>query len=325
MAANSSIEWTQRTWNPVVGCTKVSPGCAHCYAETMANRLKGMAIADKATGRDPGRKRHYIKVIDSKGRWNGKLAVVPEALDDPYGWKKPTTVFVNSMSDLFHESLPFRKISAIFTVMAQNQQHTFQILTKRADRLLEFYEWNYGGMTRRDSEEDWLANWSNVWFGVSVERQKEADERIPLLLQVPAAVRFLSCEPLLGPIRIDHLSLWNESGFSTPREVYPLIGTMAIPDMDMNCGAINWVIVGGESGPAARTCDLNWIRSIVEQCKAAEVPCFVKQLGGNLSDEDLSECARASCRSMHDSKGGDPSEWPADLRVREMPKLPVHV
>jgi protein gp37 len=354
----SSIEWTEQTWNPVVGCTKVSPGCAHCYAETMAKRIKAMALADLAAGRDPGRKRHYIDVIDDKGRWNGKLAEVPEALADPMRWKKSRRVFVNSMSDLFHESLSDDFITAVFGVMSACPQHTFQVLTKRAERMRQWTRSKaerggigryirsdegrnsvrhyfdavakmetVNGRSERRLDDPWMqvmngaaCNFGsgpllNVWLGVSVENQATADERIPQLLKTPAAVRFLSCEPLLGPI-----------DFSK------------VPE---NQGRIDWVIVGGESGGGARPFDVEWVRSIVHQCKAASVACFVKQLGAvavdrndagfegdepgawpmdtNTVDLEQGWQGQSVRVVLRDKKGGDWNEWPNDLRVREFP------
>jgi len=139
MATTSAIEWTDATWNPVVGCVKVSPGCAHCYAETLGKRLRAMALADLAAGRNPGRKRHYIDAVDEMGRWSGKLITVPEALPDPLGWRQPKMVFVNSMSALFHKSVPFEFVDKVFAVMALSYWHTFQVLTKRPDRMAKYF------------------------------------------------------------------------------------------------------------------------------------------------------------------------------------------
>ncbi len=214
MAQNSSIEWTQATWNPVTGCTKVSPGCKHCYAERLAHRLQAM-----------GNPRYT----------NGFAVTLHEDLVTlPLRWRQPRTVFVNSMSDISHESVPLTFIRAVFETMQAAHWHTFQILTKRAERMAELAP-----------ELVWP---DNVWMGVSVERQDYAS-RIDLLRRVPARVRFLSCEPLLGPLALD------------------LTG-------------IQWVIVGGESGPGARKMELEWVRQLRDQCEVARVPFFLKQLGG---------------------------------------------
>lgn len=290
MAETSKIEWTDTTWNPCVGCTKVSPGCAHCYAETMAKRLRAMAEADIAAGKDPGRKRHYLKVVDDRGRWNGHVEPVPEALADPLGWKKPRRVFVNSMSDLFHEDVPDDFIDRVFAVMALAPRHTFQVLTRRPERMASYLK-TTGLHNRIELTADALRPGKghpsfggkhllpdlplpNVWLGVSVERQQEADERIPHLLRCPAAVRFLSCEPLLGALDLRH-------GESHPR--------------------VDWVITGCESGPKRRAYCVEWDRAIQRQCESAGVAFFRKQtiIGGRVSH--------------------DMGEWPADLRVRQMP------
>jgi len=213
MAASSTIEWTEATWNPVTGCTKVSPGCAHCYAETFAERFRGV----------PGHP--YEMGFD--------LQLRPERLNQPLSWKRPRLIFVNSMSDLFHEAIPIEFVGAVFDTMERAHWHTFQILTKRSERLAELAP---------------LLPWpENVWMGVSVENQRWTT-RIDDLRRVPATVRFLSCEPLLGPLNLDL------------------------------CG-IHWVIAGGESGPKARHMKPEWARSIRDQCLCAGVPFFFKQWG----------------------------------------------
>ena len=289
----SKIEWTDETWNPVTGCTKVSAGCKHCYAEQLFPRpYPGRAFTD--------------------------VQLHPERLKRPCHWRKPRRVFVNSMSDLFHEAVPDEFLDRVFAVMALSPQHTFQVLTKRPERMRDYL------LALQDNEdvgtEPWAdaavatvgdpyachvvddADWplSNVWLGVSVEDQEAADARIPLLMETPAAVRFLSCEPLLG--RID-LRL-GPSGA-------PLNRWCGYYCDDRTC--LDWVIVGGESGPQARPCDLAWIRSLINQCRRAGVSCFVKQLGKRPVMGDVQV-------SLRDSKGGDPSEWPEDLRVREWPR-----
>jgi len=214
MGDNSGIEWTDATWNPTVGCTKVSPGCKHCYAEVMHRRLTEMGMAKYA---EP------FKVVQP---WEPHL-------EEPLRWKQPRLIFVNSMSDLFHEDIPFEYLLRVFQVMQRAQHHRFQVLTKRSERLRELAP---------------LLPWSpNVWMGVSVESAKYA-HRVHDLMSVPAAVRFLSVEPLLGPI----------------------------PDLPLD--DIHWVIVGGESGFGARPMSLDWARQIKEQCDRAGVPFFVKQI-----------------------------------------------
>jgi protein gp37 len=215
MGANSSIEWTESTWNPVTGCTKISPGCKFCYAERMAERLQAMGQPNYRNGFE--------------------LTLQPRMLELPLQWKKPQRIFVNSMSDLFHRDVPLPYIQRVFEVMRQASWHQFQILTKRADRLAEL-----------DSVLDWPAN---VWMGVSVESSEHVD-RIDDLRSTRARVKFLSLEPLLGPLP------------------------------DLNLQGIDWVIVGGESGPKARPVEEAWIREIRDQCLQAQVAFFFKQWGG---------------------------------------------
>lgn len=318
----SSIEWTEETWNPVVGCTRVSAGCDHCYAVRQTHRLGAMAEADRAKGKDPGRKGNYVglTVLNKRGErhFNGTVRCVEEALTIPLGWKKPRTVFVNSMGDLFHEAVPFVFIDRVFAVMKATPRHTYQVLTKRPDRMREYFEDR--SSERADSrgtalhefapDEPLEGDWPlpNVWLGTSVEDQRTADDRIPDLLACPSAVRFLSCEPLLGPVDLNAretiCKTWSEGGLT--------LGTY-----------IDWVITGGESGGGSRFCDLAWIRSIVEQCRGEGVPVFVKQLGAKPREKfyirddgaEVHECLR-----LNDAKGGDIDEWPEDLRVREMPR-----
>lgn len=237
MADKSHIEWTDATWNPVTGCTKVSPGCDNCYAETFAERFRGAAD-------------HYFE--------NGfDLQLRPDKLDQPLRWRRPRRIFVNSMSDLFHKDIPEAHIARVFAVMAATPRHTFQILTKRHARMASLLS----SADFRDAVAMALFDvprprpnaftWPlpNVWLGVSVEDQKWADIRIPALQETPAAVRMLSCEPLLGPL--DSL------------------------DLD----GIGWVIVGGESGHGARPMEPRWARGIRDACIAASVPFFFKQWG----------------------------------------------
>jgi len=219
MATASNIEWTEMTWNPVTGCTKVSQGCKHCYAERMAKRLQAMTVP------------RYLDGF--------KVSLHEDLIDLPRKWRRPRIVFVNSMSDLFQETVSIDFIRRIFNTMADCPQHTFQVLTKRSERLLALA--------------DTLTWPPNVWMGVSVENECVL-HRIHDLVQVPAAVRFLSCEPLLGPL-------------------YPL-----------PLKGIHWVIVGGESGPGARPMQPEWATSILDQCRASGVPFFFKQWGGVRKD-----------------------------------------
>lgn len=324
----TKIEWCDETWNPVTGCTKVSAGCKNCYAEGVADRFWG------------DRKFTYVQTHADR-------------LDQPLRWRRPRRVFVNSMSDLFHDAVPSNFIGRVFGVMAMAKQHTFQVLTKRPERMRDLLADGVVGPLKGEAEQysweiackagyglrasSWRLKWPlpNVWLGVSVEDQRAADERIPLLLQTPAAVRFLSCEPLLGPVDLHQIA--NHDG----------LHASALQEQHDDCfyqfdNRIDWVIAGGESGPGARPCDVAWIRSLVQQCKAAAVPCFVKQLGSVVSWNGIQggygngpsnvwprETGSLPAPSMPggfrkwlvSKKGGDPDEWPEDLRVREFPAL----
>ncbi len=220
MSIQSDIEWTDATWNPVRGCTKISPGCKHCYAETFAERFRGV----------PGHP--YERGFD--------LRLVPEKLNEPLMWSQPKMVFVNSMSDLFHDGVPTGYIARVARVMEAASWHTFQVLTKRAERLQRLLR----------GELQFAAHLSNVWWGVSVENREHGLPRIEHLRRIPCAVRFLSVEPLLEDI--GQIDLTN----------------------------IDWVIVGGESGPGARRMESKWVDSIRKQCNQAKVPFFFKQWGG---------------------------------------------
>lgn len=272
----SKIEWTEQTWNPLAGCTEISPGCTNCYAAVMAHRLEAMGQKKYA-----GTTR---KAASGKVTWTGKINLDEAALQDPLKRKKPTTYFVNSMSDLFHEDVPDRFIEDVFCVMAQAHWHTFQVLTKRAERMprwfktLECVGLGYDGNARDRGkimvsgiEYDWPLR--NVWIGVSVENQKYADERIPHLLKTPATVRFLSCEPLLGPVDLAaHMN--SKKGFFANVDSLECCGK-TYPKR----GDIDWVIVGGESGHGARPMFSGWVRLIRDQCVRAGVPFFFKQWG----------------------------------------------
>lgn len=324
----TSIEWTDKTWNPIRGCTRVSAGCVHCYAERQAARFAGpgqpyeglVRISEKADGR-------------REPRWTGAIRFVPEKLAEPLSWRKPARVFVNSMSDLFHEGVSDEQIAAIFGVMAACPQHTFQVLTKRPERMREWFEWircspvSLGGPTVNAGRgakwwareyvdaidvcaRPWVWPLPNVWLGVSVEDQRTADERIPLLLDTPAAVWWVSYEPALGPVDFrEHLS-----GDSVGHETGGPQGWVSGPGLD-------WIVIGGESGPGARPFDLAWARSTIEQARAAGVPVFVKQLGARpmerVDERHAMPPVTHKTVTLRDRKGGDPSEWPEDLRVRE--------
>ncbi|RJP47926.1 MAG: phage Gp37/Gp68 family protein [Anaerolineaceae bacterium] len=291
MSDHSAIEWTDATWNPTVGCSIVSPGCTNCYAMKVADGLQRRFNSKKYAG--------LTKTVNGNAVWTGEVRLDESALLQPLKWRKPKRIFVNSMSDLFHESLSDAAIDKVFGVMALCPQHTFQVLTKRAERMRHYLtSCNRDGI---EYEMDRIApaHWrnrelqdygdmplKNVWLGVSCERQEEADERIPHLLQTPAAVRFVSAEPLLGPI-----DLWN--GDPDPRlgghkATHTFLGDWWEPGDNPKGPSrhgVDWVIVGGESGARARPMHPDWARSLRDQCAAAEVPFFFKQWGEFLTDD----------------------------------------
>jgi protein gp37 len=235
MALSSTIEWTQATWNPLVGCTKVSPGCKYCYAERMSARLRAMALQIQKEGGSPGRKGSYLSIVNEQGAWSNTVAIVEEAVEEPLRWRNPKTIFVNSMSDLFHEKAPAPFIERVFRVMEAASWHTFQVLTKRPERALKL-----------SAALPWPPN---VWMGTSVENEGVLS-RVDSLRHLPARILFLSLEPLLGPL----------------------------PSLDLS--DIDWVIVGGESGPKARPIRVEWVREIRDKALSSKVPFFFKQWGG---------------------------------------------
>lgn len=353
---STGIQWTDETWNPTRGCSRVSAGCENCYAEVVAARFSGKGQAYEGLAR---------RRSNGEAQWTGKVVLVEKQLDWPLRWKgsakaraegRRSRIFVDSMSDLFHKELLDEEIAQVFAVMAAAHTYDFQILTKRPERQrelmssMEFRENVSMFLTgaidervdptyRRTSDlratapdvmgEGWPLK--NVWSGTSVENQEAADERIPILLDTPAAVRFLSCEPLLGPIQFP----------------LPCVGSRFWSDL-------HWVICGGESGSKARPCDVGWIRSIVAQCAEAKVPCFVKQMGKWITGDHTGQGrtgfdtgfvvnrwlledgsvfvppiigANAHRRPENaiafgncDTHGGNWIEWPKDLRVREFPQ-----
>jgi protein gp37 len=246
---DSKIEWTEKTWNPVRGCSRVSEGCRNCYAEREAVRLSG-----------PGRPYEgLVQMANGHPQWTGKVVCDEDKLDAPLRWKKPARIFVNSMADLFHPEIPDDFIRLVCRVMQDAPQHVFQILTKRPERMKE---WSCFGKP----------SMSHVWLGVSVEDQKSADERVPLLMQTPAAVRWISYEPALGPVSLEWLS----------RPGHPDRHFDALSESTLDGRhsiRLNWVVCGGESGPHARPMHPHWASSVRDQCVAAGVPFFFKQWG----------------------------------------------
>ena len=379
--AESSIEWTDRVWNPVVGCTPVSPGCLNCYAARMAVRLEAMKVEGYGPRVEHTPERlgmpdafgtkvipaetRTVRIAEVRGAndlesgggggrpvFTGDVRLMPEKLGEPLKWRKPCRVFVNSMSDLFHEAVPDEFIRLVMAAMSFAGQHTFQVLTKRPERMAAWFadpanslsacqaEWVAAGISDETPTgkhrigrcgSDGSINgtcrgvgdgnhWPlpNVWLGTSVENQAAADERVPKLLRCPGRL-FLSCEPLLERVDLSRRGWLYSSGLRGRGRV------------------IEWVIAGGESGPEARACNIEHLRSLRDQCREVWVPFFLKQLGArpvlaSVYDTrlDWPEGTRFTrCEGgpwgrsivLKDKKGGDPAEWPEDLRVREMPEV----
>lgn len=322
MSGNTSIEWTERTWNPLTGCTKVSPGCDNCYAKAMHERFNGAGSFDKVT-------LHY------------------DRLDQPTRWRKPSKVFVNSMSDLFHKDVPDEFIAEVFAVMSLAPQHTFQLLTKRHGRLRsllnspEFepmvrdyaHAMKYSGdrpNPRMDDRNYQTWPLPNVWLGVSVEDQKWADARIPALLGTPAAVRWISAEPLLGAV---DLGRWLNvegtlvCGCGQAPDGAPGAHGCSSACMELEPSALDWVVVGGESGPGARPMHPAWARSLRDQCEEAGVPYLFKQWGAwrELDQGPLLPREETTKRDLYVNPDGTsvPNVYPAvvDLDARIMRRV----
>lgn len=342
MSQNTGIEWTDATWNPTRGCSRISPGCLNCYAERQAIRQRNSGYVD------------LISTVNGHPAWTGQVRMSPEkTLLQPLKWKKPRKIFVDSMSDLFHESVSDEQIEFVFGVMRLASQHKFQVLTKRADRMRAWFA-KFAGKSHAIEIENvgrgnvrsacWIDPLPNVWLGVSVENQEYANKRIPDLLRTPAAVRFVSYEPALGPIDFTAIPTGKGNG----EEYDPIVTMNVLNRASVLAPHIHWVIVGGESGPGARPFDIHWARTTVEQCKAAGVACFVKQLGAKPYDSKLIDImgpddkvhyrrppgdpmiaeaeatkgywTRASVLRLRDKKGGLMEEWQDGLRVRLFPE-----
>lgn len=351
MSAQTSIQWTDTTWNPTRGCSRVSAGCDSCYAMRQAHRFSGKGQPYEG----------LTTIRRGNVDWTGVARLIPEQLGAPLKWRKPQRIFVNSMSDLFHPSLSNEEIAAVFGVMAARPQHIFQVLTKQPKRAAQWFKWvgDAGWAERRCHSEaakvtgraiphppDCTWPLPNVHLGVSVENQKTANERIPILRSIRALVGyramtlFASCEPLLDCTDLGaHLAptLVTTGGerLQRPRD------SVVIPHRGGTWEwGLDWVIVGGESGAGARPCNLAWIESIVEQCRDAGVPCFVKQLGA----KPYAKCPDCTCvpstcvpsevryqrhhltgncgsaLELIDRAGGDMDEWPESLRIRQFPE-----
>ena len=351
MADGTGIEWADSTWQPITGCSVVSPGCTNCYAM----RLAGTRLRNHPSRRGLTR--------DSKAGpvWNGTVWFNEQWLDQPLRWRRPRRIFVCAHGDLFAEAVPDEWIDRVFAVMALAPQHTFLVLTKRAARMRAYFDGCTMPPVDLPLREPWRTQWRrrdqvaraigeiatgrfsdltgkvrqlplpNVMLGVSVEDQARADERIPDLLATPAAKRFISAEPLLGPVDLTRVGYHKRPIEDRPSPrgdgvqefwIDALCGTTTTWEPFRRGGwgglapaKLDWVIVGGESGAGARPINIEWASSLIAQCRSAGVACFVKQLGGR---PYWQEDATASL-PLKNKKGGDWSEWPEALRVREFP------
>lgn len=307
--SRTKIPWSEMTWNPIIGCSKVSAGCLNCYAEKMANRLSRMELAKgnfdgaylRVYGGGHPRNLAEHEFYGGKrrgGGWHGNTVFVETQLNKPLHWKKPRMIFVCSMGDLFHESVPFEWVDKVMAVVALCYQHTFQFLTKRPERMAEYMLNGGDRWGRMDEIKKALremkrptlaaACWyfDNLWLGVTAENQEMADKRIPILLDIPAAVRFVSVEPMLEGINLD---AYMGRQYGICNAVY-------------SYSYLDQVIIGCESGSGRRPCKVEWIQSAVDQCAAAGVPVFVKQI------------------EVNGKVNHNPAEWPESLRVRQWPE-----
>ena len=283
----TKIEWTDETYNPIVGCSKVSEGCANCYAERMAVRLASMGELSLGRGERwtfcPQHPEYY-GVVETTGLgqngWNGKTALVESVLDKPLHWRKPRRVFVGSMTDIFHPSVPDEWLNLVWAVMRKSS-HYFLLLTKRPERMRDYIKKHVP-----------VFSGHRIWLGVTTENQRCADERIPVLLQTPAAVRFVSVEPMLEPVDIKNaLRGYPEQTSARQYVTHEMALDAGQPEREgelysddewqQTCPPLNWVIVGCESGPRRRPCPHEWMRNLIQQCRDAGVPCFVKQVAEN--------------------------------------------
>lgn len=273
----NKIGWCDQTWNPIIGCDKISEGCKECYAEKIAYRLAHMRMNQGESLPE------YENVIDWKSkRWNGKTYFIESILQKPLKRKKPTKYFVCSMGDLFHESVHFEWIDTLFTVMSDCDHHTYQILTKRPERMKEFFDWK-NEQTKELFNAPWVPK-DNIWLGVTAENQERANERIPILLQIPAKVHFVSVEPMLGEISLSILKDTQDgvTGFYNALRGYSCHKSYHVSrkdDIYKKIPKLDWVICGGETGQNERPMKREWVENLLNQCKEANVPFFFKGWG----------------------------------------------
>lgn len=324
MGDKSKIEWTDATWNPIRGCTRVSEGCRHCYAEQVAARFAG-----------PGLPYEGLVTLGPKGaRWNGTIREVPQKLDEPVRWTKPRMIFVNSMSDLFHDGLDDAYIAAVFGAMLLARHHVYQVLTKRPERMVKWLERELrhgpdvfardcvAEFHRRSGHRKvWVrptldAIMDHVMLGVSIEDQESAEQRLPFLAELHrkhlrfGATLWTSYEPALGRVDFRKVPDLNKVG----PDRHPIL---------------DWVVCGGESGRGARPFDLTWAKSTIDQCQAAGVACFIKQFGahpvlsegGFVFDQIRGDHHHVLAKIKDTTKGAVMEEWPSELRVRQFPRM----
>lgn len=363
MADHTHIVWADATWNVINGCSVVSPGCTNCYAMKLAGTRfrdhptrRGLTTdVTKAAGRAQAPSARGASDSPTKHVWNGQVRLIESKLDQPLRWRRPRRIFVCAHGDLFHEAVPDAWIDQVFAVMALAPQHTFQVLTKRPERMRAYLAGRetWGRIcseivtlaaSRKIATYDVHWPLPNVWLGVSVEDQARADERIPILLETPAAVRWISAEPLLGPVDLTRVG---RNGMGLQGDALRWPSMRGGPSRSFG-PRLDWVVAGGESGPGARPLWTPDVRAIVRQCQAAGVAVLVKQLGSNVQDRNdagFDGCSPTEWpdpdpdrieehvngfREGHqgapvrirlkDRKGGDMAEWPEDLRVRQWPE-----
>ena len=265
----SKIEWTEQTWNPIIGCSKISDGCKNCYAEKMAVRLACIETTQ-----------HYKHVVSNN--WNGTTYFNIPALEKPLKRKKPTTYFVCSMGDLFHESVPFEWVDKVLKIIEKCPKHRFIILTKRAERMYDYWKWVYddAGLQFHDTVP---SKDNNIIWGVTAENQEQANKRIPWLLKIPCGVRMVSCEPLLSNIIFSEEDSHEHYDYLTGRKFFNENQTYT------QNNKIDWIIVGGESGSNARPMNPEWVKNIQVQCEISNTPFFFKQWGEHIKPEQMSE------------------------------------
>lgn len=334
------ISWCDETWNLTRGCQRVSEGCRNCWAMKQANRMKGKR-------RKPGPYHDLVRLSDEGPVWTGRARFVPEALEHPLRWRKPRRIAVSLMGDLFHEDITNEQIAAVFGVIAATPNHTYLVLTKRPERMAEWFRWiespkhaTCGGWAVSTSEtcqcyvvngqglrldcfeqaESWPL--ANVWLGISAEDQRTLAKRLPHLLATPAVCRWVSLEPLLGPVQLDHV----DTEFYARVDDYYVVDALTGRNRDMGrpCADVphlDWVVAGGESGQRARGANVEWFRTLRQACSLHGIPFHLKQLGAKPFTQPNGRDLHQRPYPVSDSHGGVMDDWPPDLRVQEWPEV----